>query len=140
MVRKKRFKGVVTKSFYIPLEYLEVFEKLEKLAEMERKSTSLMIVDAIAEYVERHYPGNPQLPLVHEDMEHFRLQADEMEASREAAYLRYALPRIGRGELGGEARGVAWESALRLARLNRRLRRRRYYELVEEARRVLGGG
>jgi len=139
--RPKRLGIVRHTTIYVYEAYRDVFEKILELADREGKSFSEMMWVAAAEYVSKHYPGNPQLPLFPpEDLERYRLQADEMEASKEAAYLRYVLPRIRDERLGGEVKAYAWESAVKLARLNRKLRRRRYYRLVEEARKILEGG
>ena len=50
-------------SFYIPVEAKEILEKIEELARVEGVSRSELILRAIREYVENHYPGNPQLTL-----------------------------------------------------------------------------
>jgi len=53
----------VIRSFSISIEDLEVLEKLKDLAGKEGNTLSTQIVIALKEYVQRHCPGNPQVPL-----------------------------------------------------------------------------
>jgi len=57
MPRKRRWKAYRVTSFYIPIEFEHVMEKAQRLASKEGRSLSMLIVDAIAEYVERRMPG-----------------------------------------------------------------------------------
>jgi len=63
MPRPRRYKAIHITSFYIPVEKIEVLEKARDLAKIERITFSELIVNALHEYVERHYPGNPQIRL-----------------------------------------------------------------------------
>ncbi len=51
------------KAFHVPDEMLETYEKFKGLCIMEGESVSGKLVGYIREYVQAHYPGNPQLPL-----------------------------------------------------------------------------
>lgn len=50
-------------SFRMPTEFNQLYEMFKELAKREGVSKSQLIVKAICEYVHRHYPGNPRLPL-----------------------------------------------------------------------------
>jgi len=59
----KRKREWTIRSFSILIEDLEVLTKLRELAAKEGLTLSKQIVIALKEYVNRHMPGNPQLPL-----------------------------------------------------------------------------
>jgi len=61
-------------SFRMPTEFSQLYEMFKELAKREGISKSQLIVKAICEYVHRHYPGNPQLPLT--KFTHPQKQAD----------------------------------------------------------------
>jgi len=61
--RPRRYQGLRITSFYIPIEHSELLDKLRELAERDGLSLSEKILEAIKEYVEVHYPGNPQVCL-----------------------------------------------------------------------------
>lgn len=65
MGRPKKFKdGTTNMSYSIPNEIKDdTTKKLDELAVMESMSRSEVIVKALVEYIENHYPGNPQLTL-----------------------------------------------------------------------------
>jgi len=50
-------------SIFIPADKKEGWEQFKKLAQQERCSISELMFTAALEYAQRHYPGNPQLPL-----------------------------------------------------------------------------
>lgn len=50
-------------TIYLYEKYGEVYKKVEELCRIEGKSFSELVSEALKEYVERHYPGNPQLTL-----------------------------------------------------------------------------
>jgi len=50
-------------SLAIPAEKKPVWDAFKRLAEMERCSAGKLLEVAVEEYVARHSPGNPQLPL-----------------------------------------------------------------------------
>jgi len=62
-MRERRYSGLIITSFYVPVEAKDVLEALDQLAKVEGVSRSELILRAIKEYVENHYPGNPQLTL-----------------------------------------------------------------------------
>jgi len=53
------------KTLYIPVDegFIEILEKFDDLAWKEHKRWGELMRDAIEEYVRRHHPGNPQLPI-----------------------------------------------------------------------------
>jgi len=59
----KRKREWTIRSFSILIEDLDVLTKLRELAAKEGLTLSKQIVIALKEYVNRHMPGNPQLPL-----------------------------------------------------------------------------
>ena len=61
-------------SFRMPTEFSKLYQMFKELAEREGISKSQLTVKAICEYVHRHYPGNPQLPLT--KFTHPQKQAD----------------------------------------------------------------
>jgi len=61
--RPKRWRALVVTSFYFPVERQDTIDMLKELADRERISLSEILVNAAAEYVELHYPGNPAVPL-----------------------------------------------------------------------------
>jgi len=63
MPRPKRYEGISVKSFYYPVELKSLIEKAEKLAKTERITFSELVWKALQEYVERHFPGNPQVTI-----------------------------------------------------------------------------
>jgi len=63
MPRPRRYKGYRITSFYIPVEFEDLSKKAEELMKIEGLSFSELLLEALKEYVEVHYPGNPQLTL-----------------------------------------------------------------------------
>jgi hypothetical protein len=61
--RPRRYQGLRITSFYLPIEHSELIDKLRELAERDGSTLSEKIVDAIREYIQVHYPGNPQVCL-----------------------------------------------------------------------------
>lgn len=64
--RPRRYKGLVMTSFYYPLERSELMDKIRELAARECKPVNDVVLAALEEYVRKHHPGNPQVPLVHD--------------------------------------------------------------------------
>jgi len=62
--RPKRLGMVKHTTIYLYEVYSDVYEKAVELAKKEGISFSEIISKALAEYVEKHYPGNPQTPLL----------------------------------------------------------------------------
>jgi hypothetical protein len=58
--RPRRFKAYRITSFYLPIEYEDITKKAEELMKVEGYSFSEMLLEALKEYVQNHYPGNPQ--------------------------------------------------------------------------------
>jgi len=65
-------------------EYEKVYEKATELCEREGISFSLLVARALAEYLNIHYPGNPQMPIAHEVPFHVRLETRIMKRDLEA--------------------------------------------------------
>jgi len=88
MRRTRREKGakVFTTSFTYAAEDEPWLEKLYKLADRERVAMSIIIVKAIKEYIERHWPGNPQKPLIIEEKDETQDPAIKF---KQCAYSRY---------------------------------------------------
>jgi len=64
MVRPRKWKATKTTSILLYEEYDEIYKKAEELAKREfNGSFSQLIAHALKEYIERHYPGNPQIPI-----------------------------------------------------------------------------
>jgi len=61
--RRRRFKGYRITSIYLPVETEEITKKAEELQKVEGWCFSELVVQALKEFVEVHYPGNPQLIL-----------------------------------------------------------------------------
>jgi len=60
---RKPVAGKIIRTFYIPGELSEIIDKLKELAAREKISVNMVILRALVEYIKRHYPGNPQIPL-----------------------------------------------------------------------------
>lgn len=62
--RPKKFTdGIVTKIVSVPKETETIWHKADELAMREGVSRSELVNKALAEYLNIHYPGNPQIPL-----------------------------------------------------------------------------
>jgi len=48
------------RSFYIPRDFMRIWEKFLQIAKREGRKASIIIRDFVAHYVEVHDPGNPQ--------------------------------------------------------------------------------
>ena len=48
---------------YVPREFSEIVKKAREIARREGRSLSKLVMDLLRDYVRRHEPGNPQLPL-----------------------------------------------------------------------------
>jgi len=132
--RPRRYQGLRITSFYLPIEYLDLLDKLRELAERDGISLSEKIVDAIKEYVEVHYPGNPQTsldPIIKPDAtKPLRLQAlfDAKELESVIEKLRSAENSLYRGTLVDKGKKLV----LKLSKANIRLNDERIDALIEE--------
>ena len=59
----KSHKSYIIKSFSVGQEDLPTLALFEELVHREKTHFSELVVRALEEYVRRHHPGNPQLPL-----------------------------------------------------------------------------
>jgi len=48
---------------YVPQEYAIIIKKAREIARREGRSLSNLVMELLRDYVRRHEPGNPQLPL-----------------------------------------------------------------------------
>jgi len=134
--RPKKWKGWRVTSLMVYEEYEDAYEKAKELADREGITFSELVARALSEYVSRHYPGNPQLPLIHEDQPPYRLRTAEVEAEWISEGLRRLLSR-GPETWDYDQKALVREWTLKLARLNARLRDPELDGLVEEARRAV---
>jgi len=133
--RPKKWKKWKLTSVMIPSEYEEVYKKAEDLARIEAISLSEIIAKALKEYVEVHYPGNPQLTLPSITGEAPRPL--RLEARFESADLRkfVELLESGKGSTAyrSEIREKCKKLILKLSRLNQRLKDEKIEKLIERA-------
>ena len=127
--------GVVRQAtIYLYEKYGEVYPKLCELARLEGKSFSELMSIAAKEYVELHYPGNPQLSLMSftaDGLKPARLEAKIV--SREAEKWLKMLENPDCAEyLKKRIRAKDLPSLiLKLTRLNQRLRDEKVSDLVD---------
>jgi len=121
-------------------DYDEAWGKAEKLARLEGVSLSELVSRALVEYVERHFPGNPQLPLSSfEEFDDRYLRSVRLEAKFFAESATNLLKIIRRVK---ESRGEKYspsdfhidlfKAIIKLSKLNRRLGDVKYDELIDE--------
>lgn len=140
MPRRRRFKGYRITSFYIPVECEDTTKKAEELARVEHCSFSEILMRAMTEYVQFHYPGNPQLILP---------SLLDLEAPKpcrlEAKFLFKDFQRLMKllEAKGGEhtyrrqIREKAIQEMTKLARLNERLKDKEIDEFINKASKIL---
>jgi len=133
--RPKKWKGWRVTSLMVYEEYEEAYEKAKELADREGITFSELVARALSEYVSSHYPGNPQLPLIHEEHRDYRLRPVEIEVEMVARRLRALLDQDPEA-WSYDDRRLLNEWMLKLARLNAKLRDPELDELIEEARRA----
>ena len=140
MVRPRRYKSVAVTSFYYPQEASEVIEKAKELAKLEGITFSELIVKALHEYVERHYPGNPQIPLT--VFTKTSPKAKTLEAKIVARDLKKNIESFKRLMMSKPmayytVREDMKKNMLKLAKLNEILQNSEYDELIREAEKLL---
>lgn len=140
MPRPRRFKSVRITSIYLPVESEDVTKKAEELQKVEGLSFSELVLQALKEYVEIHYPGNPQLILPS------LLDPQHLKPLRlEAKYLFKDFQRmIGvlkekHGELSfrRDIRQKAIQQMTKLVKMNQKLKDKRIDEFIETASQIL---
>ena len=134
MPRPKRWRALVVTSFYFPVERQDTIDMLKELADRERISLSEMLVNAAAEYVENHYPGNPQMAL--ESFKDDGLKPVRLEVKIISRKVEWWLGKLEDPRLDEQFKKRARASDLppllvKLSRLNLRLRDEEISELVE---------
>ena len=124
-------------------KYLHIYEKAYELADREGKSFSELINLALEEYVEVHYPGNPQPPL--EAFQPDSLKPARLEAKMITQEVAGLLDRLesGQGSDGYRNRvrsKIMPPLIVKLSRLNLKLRDDEVSEIVNRADAVCFGG
>ena len=131
---KKWPKGWKLSSLMIYERYSEVYEKSRELAEREGITFSELVVRSLGEYIEGHYPGNPQIPLdsfVESGLKPVRLEV-KIASRRTKWYLeKLGNPRVGEQFKRDIRRKELPSLLVKLAKLNRRLRDEEVSELVD---------
>lgn len=130
---------VKIKSFGIPEKYEATIKALEELAAKDKTSFGDKVLDAIAEYVSVHYPGNPQVPL--ESFINSGNLSLRLEAKFTAEDLERAVHMSEKPDLH-EARpfwlNLTKKYLIKIVRLNDRLPGRPYQVLINKAGKLLG--
>jgi len=140
MGRPRKLNTIRQISISLYENYREVYGMAVELSRRENKSLSLIFSIALAEYVENHYPGNPQTP-----MESFTggNRAKTLEAKGVAEDVQRCLNalNLGRGDTSylKRVRESLSKYIVKLARLNRVLRLEEYDELIDEGDRLVYG-
>jgi hypothetical protein len=140
MPRRRRFKGYRITSFYIPNEYDDVAKKAEELKKVEGWSFSELLLHALTEYVEVHYPGNPQLilPSLVDPSEQKPLRLEAKFISQDLQRLVDVLSgKQGEATFRHELRHRAIQQLNKLAKINLRLKDKTVDEVVDKASKVL---
>jgi len=131
---KKWPKGWKLSSLMIYERYSEVYEKSRELAEREGITFSELVVRSLGEYIEGHYPGNPQIPLdsfVESGLKPVRLEVKIISRKVEWWLGKLEDPRLDE-QFKKRARASDLPPLLvKLSRLNLRLRDEEISELVE---------
>ena len=122
--------------------YQDVYDMFEALARMEGKSFSELASVAFREYVEKHYPGNPQVPLKSfEAFKDSRLKPLRIEAklvAKNIISIIEHLEHIEKEDLRLRVRdNMLPKPLIKLARLNLSLQDDEYKELVERGEKLL---
>lgn len=138
--RPKELGVVRHTTIYLYEKYGEVYPKFCELAKIEGMSFSELTSRAMKEYVEFHYPGNPQLtlqsvtdPLAQKPL---RLQA-KFQREELKSLVKILKEQRGTPPYREDIRDKAKKLILKLSRLNRRLRNGDVDELIQEAVKVI---
>jgi len=121
-------------TIYLYESYKEVYEKAVELARREGISFSELVSRALREYVENHYPGNPQLPIesyTPNGLKPIRLEAKLISRELTKMLKRLNDPRVSEEHKRWIRREGLPKTVLKLARLNKKLRDNRYSGLIE---------
>lgn len=134
--------GYKTTSYQEYFAHIEIYDMARELAYLDDISFSELILKSLSEYVETHYPGNPQLALT--SFNESGLKPIRLEAKFLAAEISKGLKTIGnikksKGKYyfpGKPHRGLV-KNLIRLARLNRKIKSEEYDDLVDRGEREL---
>jgi len=141
--RPPKWKGYKITSLMLLDDYDEVYKKASELAEIEGITFAEIVARALAEYVEKHYPGNPQIPLptytgqvpMAKTLE-ARITARQLKKDLDLLKVIYSKRDNTLYRYEVESRVV--KLVKKLARLNALLNKEEYQELVDEAAKLLG--
>jgi len=124
-------------------DYDEVYKKASELAEIEGITFAEIVAKALAEYVEKHYPGNPQIPLptytgqvpMAKTLE-ARITARQLKKDLELLKVIYAKKDNTLYRYEVESRVI--KLVKKLAKLNTILKNKEYQDLINQAAELLG--
>jgi len=146
--RKRRLGLVRGTIIYLYEKYKDVYPLAYELARIEGISFSELVSRALKEYVEKHYPGNPQIQITSFTNSNFSkrfeavLVAEDLkkhiEALRRVKEILRERPQSQTQAYFNELREKLKRETLRLIRLNELLREEKYNKLIEKAIDALG--
>jgi len=124
-------------------DYDEVYKKASELAEIEGITFAEIVAKALAEYVEKHYPGNPQIPLptytgqvpMAKTLE-ARITARQLKKDLELLKVIYSKRDNTLYRYEVESRVI--KLVKKLAKLNTILKNKEYQDLINQAAELLG--
>ena len=122
--------------------YREVYEKAKELAVRESVTFSELVAKALGEYVEAHYPGNPQMSLESfsdAGLKPLRLEAKMLTQKAERFLEKLGDPRISNSWRRELKTKRLPQLLVKLSRLNLRLRDDEISGLVERGERACFG-
>ena len=123
-------------TIYLYEKYRDVYEKAIELARREGKSFSELISIALKEYVENHYPGNPQLSMesfTENGLKPLRLEAKLLLRSVRGLLENLKNPKVWDEHKEKIRRHELPPKLVKLAKLNSRLRDEEIRKIIEEA-------
>jgi len=141
--RPPKWKGYKITSLMLLDDYDEVYKKASELAEIEGITFAEIVAKALAEYVEKHYPGNPQIPLptytgqvpMAKTLE-ARITARQLKKDLELLKVIYSKRDNTLYRYEVESRVI--KLVKKLAKLNTILKNKEYQDLINQAAELLG--
>jgi len=120
--------------------YEEIYKKTEELADRENTSVSMLVVKALKNYLELHYPGNPIAPL--ESFTPEGLKSVKLEAKLAADQIIKFMRILRRDEVDENFKlGIIKDQfpkyLTKLMRLNQKIKDNKYSELIEESEKII---
>jgi hypothetical protein len=130
----KSHRGYVIRSFSVRQKDLPILALFDELVQRERARFSELVVRALEEYVRRHHPGNPQLPLT--KFTTLNLKVPKLQRNHQKEKVRQMLNAVLKHvEQGYDLNPKAHEYYVQLAKHNKDLK-----EAKELLKRLLKGG